>query len=282
MKPSEMRVLITGGTGGIGSAIGAELLARGAAVLLVAHDEAALSRAASSHAVNDTRLGTVSAELTVPADRQRVCKAASAWCGGVNVLINNAGVNYFAMFEDQPSAQIDLALALNVAAPMHLCRELLPHLSRQPEARILNIGSVFGAIGYPGYAVYSASKFALRGFTEALRRELAETSIRVQYLAPRATRTGMNSPMVVRMNAHLRVPMDPPERVAQAACALLESGRAEAVVGWPEKFFTRVNATLPRLVDRTVRKRLLAIRHYATGAAPVESASIAPRPITKS
>ena len=282
MKLSEMRVLITGGTGGIGSAIGAELLACGAAVLLVARDEAALSRAAASHAVNGTRIGTVSADLTVPADRQRVCKAASTWCGGINVLINNAGVNHFTMFEDQPPAQIDLALALNVGAPMHLCRELLPHLARQAEARILNIGSVFGAIASPGYAVYSASKFALRGFTEALRRELTETSIRVQYLGPRATRTGMISPMVARMNAHLRVPMDPPERVARAACALLESGRAEAIVGWPEKLFTRVNATLPRLVDRAMRKRLLAICHFATGAAPVESASIAARPFTKS
>lgn len=280
MKLSEMRVLITGGTGGIGRAIGAELLARGAAVLLVARDEAALSRAASSHAVN-VRIGMVSADLTVPADRQRVCKAASTWCGGINVLINNAGVNHFTMFEDQPPAQIDLALALNVGAPMHLCRELLPHLAGQAEARILNIGSVFGAIASPGYAVYSASKFALRGFTEALRRELTETSIRVQYLGPRATRTGMISPMVARMNAHLRVPMDPPERVARAACALLESGRAEAIVGWPEKLFTRVNATLPRLVDRAMRKRLLAICHFATGAAPVESASIAARPFTK-
>jgi short-subunit dehydrogenase len=91
----------------------------------------------------------------------------------------------------------------------------------------------------------------------------------------------MISPMVARMNAHLRVPMDPPERVARAACALLESGRAEAIVGWPEKLFTRVNATLPRLVDRAMRKRLLAICHFATGAAPVESASIAARPFTK-
>src|SRR5688500_9127831 len=112
MKPSEMRVLITGGTGGIGSAIGAELLARGAAVLLVARNEAALSRAASSHAENGARIGMVSADLTVPTDRQRVCKAASAWCGGINVLINNAGVNLFTMFEDQPPAQFDLALEL--------------------------------------------------------------------------------------------------------------------------------------------------------------------------
>lgn len=268
MKFSDMRVLITGAAGGIGGAVVAELRLRGAAVLCVARNEPAHSRTTSSAAVNGTRIGTLIADLTVPADRRRVCEASIDWCGGINVLINNAGVNHFAMFEDQPHAQIELALAVNVGAPMHLCRQLLPHLAQQPESRILNIGSVFGAIGYPGYAAYCASKFALRGFTEALRRELAETSIRVQYLAPRATRTGMNTAAVDRMNAQLRVPMDPPERVARAACGLLESGRLEAVVGWPERFFTRVNATLPRLVDRAMRKRLAAIRHYATGDSP--------------
>ena len=78
------------------------------------------------------------------------------------------------MFADQPPEQLDLAIAINLLAPIHLCQELLPHLLRQPEACILNTGSVFGAIGYPGYAVYSATKFAVRGFTEALRRELCE------------------------------------------------------------------------------------------------------------
>jgi short-subunit dehydrogenase len=282
MKPADIRALITGGAGGIGNAIAAELLARGAAVLLVARDEAALRGASLRHAAHGERLGTVAADLTVPADRRRVCEMAARWRGGINVLVNNAGVNQFAMFEDQTAAQIDLTLAVNVAAPLHLCRELLPHLARQSEARILNVGSVFGVIGYPGYAAYSASKFALRGFSEALRREFAGTSLHVQYFAPRSTRTAFNSAAVERMNAELGVAMDPPERVARNACALLESGRAEAVVGWPEKLFARVNAALPRLVDRALRRQLPAIRRYATGGVSTPLPPLASRPLTRS
>ena len=283
MKAADVRALITGGAGGIGGAIAEELLAGGAAVLLVRRDQAALDRAALRHSAHGERVGIIAADLTVPADRRRVSEMAAGWRGGINVLVNNAGVNDFTMFEDQAASQIDAVLAVNVAAPLHLCRELLPHLARQPEACILNIGSVFGAIGYPGNAVYSASKFALRGFSEALRRELAGTSIRVQYLAPRATRTGFNPAAVERMNQELRVATDPPERVARAAWALIGSGRAEAVVGWPEKLFARVNAALPRLVDRALRKQLPTIRRHATGAisAP-HPESLAARPLTRS
>lgn len=261
MRLRGARVLLTGGGGGIGRAIAAELLARGAAVLLADRDERALAAAAAL----DTSLGTCAADLGSAADRARLCETAQHWRGGVNVLINNAGLNHFTMFAEQPPAQIDAALAVNVGAPLHLCRALLPHLLRQPEACILNIGSVFGGIGYPGYAVYSATKFATRGFTEALRRELGATGVQVLYLAPRATRTPINSPAVERLNAELGVRMDPPERVAREAARLIESARARRVIGWPEKLFVRVNALLPRVVDAALRRQLPIIRRHATG-----------------
>lgn len=270
MKPASIRALVTGGAGGIGGAIADELLGRGASVLLVDRDAAALGRATERFAKFGERVGTLAADLTSAADRQRICSMAGEWRGGVNVLVNNAGVNHFRMFEDQPSGQIDLAIAINVQAPMHLCHGLLPHLRRQPEACILNTGSVFGAIGYPGYAVYSATKFAVRGFTEALRRELADTNVRVHYVAPRATRTGINTSAVERMNAELGVAMDPPELVAKAVCDMLEGGRAEAVIGWPEKLFARVNGVLPRVVDGALRKQLPVIRRYAGETAPTK------------
>jgi short-subunit dehydrogenase len=263
MNPVKIRALVTGGGGGIGGAIAAELLSRGASVLLVDRDAAALRRASERFAQYGDRLGTLAADLTSASDRRRICDEAATWRGGVNVLVNNAGVNHFGMFEDQAPEQLDLALAINVQAPMHLCQGLLPHLRRQPEACILNTGSVFGAIGYPGYAVYSATKFAVRGFTEALRRELADTSVRVHYVAPRATRTGINTSAVERMNAELGVAMDPPELVAKTVCDMLAGGRAEAVIGWPEKLFARLNGLLPRVVDGALRKQLPVIRRYA-------------------
>ena len=211
------------------------------------------------------------ANLTRHEDRARLAEFARTWRGGVNVLINNAGVSHFRLLEEQPAEEIDLALAVNVQAPIHLCRLLLPHLAKQSEAHILNTGSVFGGLGYPAYTVYSATKFAIRGFSEALRRELADTPVRVHYLAPRATRTGINSAAVERMNAELGVAMDTPLQVARAARQMLERGAAEAVVGWPEKFFVRLNALLPRLVDNALRKQLPVIRRHASGAVPVAS-----------
>jgi short-subunit dehydrogenase len=153
---------------------------------------------------------------------------------------------------------------------MHLCRELLPSLKARESAVIVNVGSVFGAIGFPGNVAYSAAKFAIRGFSEALRRELADSRVMVKYLAPRATRTAMNSAAVEEMNSRLEVTMDPPERVARAFIKLLESRQNSAVVGWPEKAFVKVNAVLPGIVDRAIRGQLSIVRAAARGSRPQE------------
>ena len=202
-------------------------------------------------------------DLTSAEDRTRLCAFASAWNGGINVLINNAGLNPFGLYEDLTAAQIDAALDVNLHAPMHLCQQLLPHLRRQAPAVILNTGSVFGTIGFPGYVAYSTTKFAMRGFSEALRRELAGSGVTVQYLAPRATHTPINSASVEAMNRELGVSMDPPERVARELVQLLQSGKASATVGWPEKLFVRINALLPAVVDRATRGQLSIIQRYA-------------------
>ncbi len=272
MNLSTARVLLTGAAGGIGGAIAAELLGKGATVLLVDVNEGALRRfVASEPKVSADRVEVFAANLTCADDRVRLAEFARTWRGGINVLINNAGVSHFRLLENQPAEEVDLALAVNVQAPIHLCRLLLPHLQRQPEAHILNTGSVFGGIGYAAYSVYSATKFAIRGFSEALRRELAGTSVQVHYLAPRATRTGINTAAVESMNAELGVAMDTPPVVARAACEMLEKGTLEAVVGWPEKFFVRLNALLPRLVDGALRKQLPIIRRHAGAGVPAST-----------
>jgi short-subunit dehydrogenase len=204
---------------------------------------------------------------------------ARTWHGGVNILVNNAGVNPFGLYEDLRAEQIDLALAVNLQAPMHLCRELLPHLLACVPAAIVNTGSVFGSIGFPGYAAYAATKFGLRGFTEALRRELTDSGVSVYYIAPRATRTGINSSAVEQMNRELGVAMDPPERIAAELAAMLQSERRSVVVGWPEKLFVRVNGLWPAIVDRAVRKQLPIIRRYAR--APQQSAVSQPAAVER-
>jgi short-subunit dehydrogenase len=176
--------------------------------------------------------------------------------------------------------QIEAAIAINTVAPMLLCRALLPQLVRQDEAHIVNVGSVFGSIGYPGFAVYSASKFAIRGFTEALRRELADTSIQVHYVAPRATGTALSTDRVRAMNAELKLAMDTPETVAAAIADALRRSRREVYLGTPERWFARLNAIVPGLIDRALRKQLPIIRRFASsksgevGKSNVESVNI--------
>jgi short-subunit dehydrogenase len=208
------------------------------------------------------------ADLATGAGRASVVEAGSRWGGtGVNVLINNAGLGDFRLLDALDDAAIERLFAINAVAPVQLTRALLPTLRSQPAAAILNIGSVFGSLGYPGFATYSASKFAMRGFTEALRRELADSRVGVHYFAPRATRTGMNASAVERMNAELKVAMDLPGPVAAAACDVLEAGRSSAVFGWPEKLFVRINALLPGVVDGSLRRQLPVIRRHAAAAA---------------
>lgn len=261
MNLSSARALITGGAGGIGAAIAAEILEAGASVMLADMNEQALGAAAGRLARHGERVTTVACNLTDAGGRSELCRKAIAW--RTNVLVNNAGVNHFGFYDDLTAAQISQTVAINVLAPMLLVHELLPHLKAQQEAHLLNMGSVFGNIGYPGYAAYSASKFAMRGLTEALRRELAGTGVRVHYLAPRATRTPINSAAVEQMNAELKVRMDPPETVARAARRVLERNLDAAVVGWPEKLFARINAIFPGLVDGAIIKQLPVIRRHA-------------------
>jgi short-subunit dehydrogenase len=263
MKLEAMRVLLTGATGGIGRVIARRLLEEGAHVLMVARDEEALGSLVQSFAFAGDRVLAHGADLTQRVARSALCDVARQWHGGINVLINNAGVNPFSMYEDLAPEQIDQTLAINVNAPMHLCRDLLPWLKARESAVIVNVGSVFGSIGLPGYVAYSATKFAIRGFSEALRRELADSRVVVKYLAPRATRTAMNSAAVEEMNSRLKVAMDSPERVAGELIALLQRQRNSAVVGWPEKAFVKVNAVLPAIVDRAVRGQLSIVRAAA-------------------
>ena len=93
----------------------------------------------------------------------------------------------------------------------------------------------------------------MRGFSEALRRELADSQIKVLYIAPRATRTAMNSADVVAMNDELKVEMDDPQEVARQIVHAITAEREEFYLGWPEKLFVRLNGVLPRLVDQALR-----------------------------
>ena len=259
MELNGSRVLVTGASGGIGDALVEQLCTAGAQVLAVGRDADKLAAAQGRfpHA-----LRALAADLATPAGVDAVAAAARDF-GGVDCVVQAAGLNRFGLVEQQDDEAIAAQVALNLVAPMLLTRRLLPLLRERPRALLLFVGSTFGAIGYPGFAPYSATKFGLRGFAEALRRELADGPVRVLYLAPRATRTAMNAGAVVEMNRALRVAMDPPAQVAAAIVQALRDESPERHLGWPERFFARLNRLLPGVVDRALRGQLATIQRFA-------------------
>jgi short-subunit dehydrogenase len=259
MQSSECRALVTGASGGIGQAVATALCREGARALLVGRRIESLHEIARAY---PGQVEVVRADITTRSGRESVTSAAED-LGGLNCLINGAGISDFGLLEHQDEDTIAALIGLNVTGTLQLTHRLLPVLRRADRAMVVNIGSTFGSIGYPGFSTYCASKFALRGFSEALRRELADTRTKVIYIAPRATRTALNSPSVVAMNQDLKVAMDPPERVAAAVIAAVHAEREETYLGWPEKFFVGLNGLLPRIVDRALRKQLPTIRRFA-------------------
>ncbi|MGN5107874.1 SDR family oxidoreductase [Aeromonas hydrophila] len=264
MKLEGKLVLLTGASGGIGEALAQELAVQGARLLLHGRRASALERL-RKELPHPERHQTVIADLGSPQERAKLLQHP-ALDEGLDVLINNAGCNQFAWLEDQSSEQVERQLLLNVEAPIQLTRMLLPRL-RKP-AVIMNVGSSFGAIGYAGYSVYCASKFALRGFSEALGRELEGTGIQVLHFAPRATRTRLNSEAAYEMNAELGTHTDSPQDVAEEAVIALCNETRRSWLGWPEKLFVRLNGLLPGLVDRALAKQKPIIERYARHAAP--------------
>jgi short-subunit dehydrogenase len=260
-----MSVLLTGASGGIGAELARLLVAEGARILLVARDAerlAALAESLPQRRAHQVR--ALAADVSDPAGRTTIRDIACIG-GGVNVLINNAAVPCMGPFDGVSDAQVEQVLQTNLLAPLLLTRLLLPHLRTHAAARVLNIGSVVGAIGLPGSAVYGASKAGLHRFSQALRRELADTGVRVQFLGPRATRTGFNDANAEAFNRATGTHVDTPRRVAREALNLLRSGRAERFIGFPEALAVRLNALAPGLLDGAFVAHRSALASLAHG-----------------
>jgi short-subunit dehydrogenase len=257
MRLEQMKVVLTGAAGGIGAATARALVSAGASVLLIGRSRERLERL-TAELQGPARAAVLAADVTRAEGRRAIREAAIAM--RANVLVNNAGVPSFGPLEALDEAHVARVVETNLIAPMLLCRLLLPHLRARPEARILNIGSALGGLALPGFCVYSAAKFGLHGFSEALRRELAGGTLQVQYLAPRTTRTAFNDARVEAFNRATRTQSDSPERVARAVLDMLERGTAERYLGFPEKLAVRINALTPRWLDGVFRRHRKALR----------------------
>jgi short-subunit dehydrogenase len=258
-------ILLTGAAGGIGSVIAEYFASSGARLLLTDLNNAALTDLATRlHQQHKVDVEIVAADLTSDDGRKQIAAAAQDF--EVNVLINSAGYNRFGLLGDINDNDIERIFSINILSPILLCKALLPWFTKQKNAHIVNIGSTFGSLGYAGFAGYSASKFALRGFSEALRRELADTGVKVHYLAPRAVRTAFNEDAVNKMNAALGVTMDTPDVIPGAIARMLLRGQSEHYIGRPERFFVKLNALFHKVVDKGLSGQLATIQQHARSA----------------
>ncbi|MEQ9490556.1 MAG: SDR family NAD(P)-dependent oxidoreductase [Alphaproteobacteria bacterium] len=248
MRPDTKIALITGAGSGIGRALALEASSRGLTVVMVGRRGDKLNETASMIDRGNTVL-TLPADLTDRSDRTNILAQIKDRFGRLDYLVNNAGsvaVGPFQALDDQ--AMTDL-FAVNVLAPACLIREAIPLLRRSGAGRIVNIGSMFGDIAFPQFALYSASKYALRGLSNGLRRELKADGIGVTYAAPRATRTP-----AARSFEPLAKPMgmtfDTPERVAHWIWSGVFAERDNLYPGLTERFAVLAQTFIPGLLDR--------------------------------
>ncbi len=183
--------VVTGAAGGIGAALADVLAARGCALALADVDAAGLREVAARArnagvAVSEHRLDV--ADLAAVA---AFPDAVLAGHGRVNVLVNNAGVALGGRFEQVPAGDFDWLMSINFGGVVRMTRAVLPLLRREPAAQLVNLSSVFGIVAPPGQTAYAASKFAVRGFSEALRHELAGSSVGVTVVHPGGVRTAI-------------------------------------------------------------------------------------------
>ena len=264
MQLKNARVLLTGAAGGIGSEIATLLAARGARVALLDRNLDALEAFVKQSTQQD-RFIPVAVDLLNAGERQQAVQDAVNRLGGLDLLINNAGLLSFRPFVEEDPAVLERIMQLNKITPMLITRQLLPMLIEQGHGRIVNVGSTFGSIGFAWFTAYSASKFGLRGFSEALRRELEGSGVGLTYVAPRAVKTRLNSGAIYRMAEAVKMNMDEPQWVAQRIIEAIEHDASERYLGFPESLFTRINALLPRVVDGALRKQNLQMQPFARG-----------------
>ncbi len=263
MNIEGQRILITGAAGGIGSELSMALANKGAELLLVDIDVDKLSKLKLALQEHGARTQIFPCDLGALDAPQKLAARVSDAAGGVDILINCAGIACFGLFEQLSPEHMELLWRINVLAPMQLTHALLPQMRTRRHGRIVNVGSIFGSIGFAYFTSYSASKFAMRGFSEALRRELEGSGVGVSYVAPRYTKTALNDGMVSRMAEAVGMNSDQPALVARHVVRAIERDCKDYYIGWPECLFVRINALLPRLVDIALRQQNALARPFA-------------------
>ncbi|MEH3148225.1 MAG: SDR family NAD(P)-dependent oxidoreductase [Methylobacterium frigidaeris] len=253
--------LITGAGSGIGAALAGELAGRGARLALVDRDAGGLDGVAAALRARGADISLHPLDVTDADGLAALPGAVLDRHGALDCLVNNAGIALAGRFEDLSLEDVEAVMAVNFTAAMRLTHHCLPILARRPAAQIVNVSSLYGLVAPAGQTAYAASKFALRGFSEALRHECAGSGIGVTVVHPGGVATA------IARNARIGAGVDPAE-VERGRAAFerhLRLDPAEAA----RQIARGIEARAPRLVvGRDARQvdrlqRLMPVRYWA-------------------
>ncbi|MFO0970436.1 MAG: SDR family oxidoreductase [Gemmataceae bacterium] len=252
------RVLLTGASSGIGLCIARLLAADGARLALAARSEDKLRALAEELQAKGADAFAIRADLTNDDERRRLVDEAAAHLGGLDVLLNNAGIGSWAHFADGTEDILRRIMEVNFFAPTELIRLAIPHLTQGEQPAVMSVASMCGRKGMPAWSEYSASKYALCGFIEAMRGELARFDIDVLAVLPGLTKSELAQHL---LKSEGRYPIDyskamPPERVAETVVWALKKNKTETVVGKDARWLLRFNRLFPRLTDWLIARRV--------------------------
>lgn len=250
------RAIVTGASSGIGRAIALELARQGAVPLVMARREARLRELAGQIASDGGKAQTVVGDVTEPAVRQQAIDVARAALGGLDVLVNNAGIGAMGLFEHADPERLRRIMEVNFFALVEMIRLALPLLKQGKNPIIVNVGSVLSLRGAPYSSEYSASKFAVRGFSEALRAELVGHGIDVLVVHPGTTETEFFD-KVIQHTGEPSWPKHAPVSAAEVArktVRAIRSGRHEIIPYRWGRVLDWLNRLSPRLVDRIMAR----------------------------
>ncbi|MFF8381266.1 SDR family NAD(P)-dependent oxidoreductase [Streptomyces sp. NPDC015661] len=182
--------LITGASSGLGKALAEHVLAQGGHVVATAASTRATTELAARHP--QTALA-VKLDVTEPADRAAAVRAAEERFGGIDVLVNNAAIDFVGALEEQEEDDYRLLFEVNFFGAVALTRAVLPGMRRRRNGLVVNISSMDGLASLPANGYYSAGKFALEGFTEALWQEIEPIGLHAMIVQPGSFRTGIEN-----------------------------------------------------------------------------------------
>jgi short-subunit dehydrogenase len=264
------RALVTGASSGIGRELAVQLAETGVSLVLVARREAELLTLQESLApftLLDPAAQTVAAapaisvhlvpgDVTDAATRDAALKMAREHLGGLDILINNAGISAHGRFEDASPERLRRIMEVNFFAAAELTRAALPNLREGREPVVVNVGSILGRRGVPFNSEYCASKFALVGWSEAVRAELARDGIDLLVVNPGTTDTEFFEHLIEKTSEPRWKKQKgiPPSAVARATIDAICRRKSEIVVGNRGRLLLWLNRLVPRIIDRRLRR----------------------------